>query len=280
MQRIYYATNAGCLYQVGIPVILASSYFQQGSIIKSHQISLIGSYGWDLRHRDNKVISECLNKACVLWALAHGRNISGCRTKRRAQHKYTPAKIQVGRFACPSSMLKDHPLENTGLLNAFVADASCFLRMFYAVVSQRFQKRASGSAVEPAWLGDRCPPCSVAGRGGKNVSVRSWDFTARERRESLLRGAGSTCLGLPESFVFLSREAPRWQTPKLQARASLQGCCRQQEGCLLKPFFPLFCPLATFGFSTEDVNCSGRYLDIMQGFVSQEFSFGLTLGRS
>lgn len=121
----------------------------------------------------------------------------------RSTNTHLP-KTQVGRFACPSSMLKDHPLENTGLLNAFVADASCFLRMFYAVVSQRFQKRASGSAVEPAWLRDRSPPCSVAGRGGRNVSARSWDFTARGRRESLLRGAGSTCLALPESFVFLS----------------------------------------------------------------------------
>lgn len=153
--------------------------------------------------------------------------------------------------------------ENTGLLNAFVADVSCFLRMFYAIVSQRFQKRASGSAVEPAWLGDRSPPCSVAGRGGKNVSVRSWEFTARERRESLLRGARSTCLGLPESFVFLSALQGSPEMADTEARTSLQGCCGQQEGCLLKPFFPLFCHLATFCFSTEEVNCSGRYLDIM-----------------
>lgn len=73
------------------------------------------------------------------------------------------------------------------------------------------------------------------------------------------------CLDPPESFMFLSGFQESIEMTDTEALGKDFTARTQQAagGLSLKAFFFLFCHLVTFGFSIEELSCSGWYLDIM-----------------
>lgn len=102
----------------------------------------------------------------------------------------------MGRPVCPISISK--ALGNNRLLNALVATVSCFLRMFYTIVSCPFQKRASVLVTEPAWPRlMHCPTRQATEKTQKVLGKELEAYTWREGRESLLREMGRIALPGP-----------------------------------------------------------------------------------
>lgn len=135
------------------------------------------------------------NKASALWALARGRNVCGCGTERRPWHKYILPNSHI--FLCPTSMLKDQPLENT------------FNNVWCLLFSQDDACHCVETlSKETKWLRHWA---GLAGRLIPTVQCGRWEMWHRtscwgawqKRGDCWATRGAQPCLGLPKSVMFL-----------------------------------------------------------------------------